>query len=203
MVFLGLAVVLTVLLLFVAFLTTSVFWIVLCVVLVLLAIAGLIVQLRSASQWDNPQLFWPNGDPLALGQTVTARYRREARRDGMTEGAVVKATLTCEERVVQRKTSVVDANSLRGNSVNKTAVTTKHVVYEVPVQVIPYVHPRLVEADLVVSIPVFEAPPSMDLGDNEIHWELEVVAETAGVNQTSHFPVTVSPSIADELTGRH
>lgn len=189
-VFLGLAVVLTALLLFVAFLTTSVFWIVLCAVLVLLAIAGLVVQLRSASQWDNPQLFWPNGDPLALGQTVTARYRREARRDGMTEGAALKATLSCEERVTQ-------------NSDSSNRAVSKHVVYQVPVQVIPYVHPRLVEADLVVSIPVFEAPPTMDLGHNEIHWELEVVAETAGVNQTSHFPVTVSASIAQELTGRH
>lgn len=143
------------------------------------------VQVRSFNQWDNPQLFLPHNDPLNLGEHAIARYRRVAKRSGLTVGAQLSAQLVCEERATYQ----------RGTD----RVTVTHKVYDVPVRVVTYDHPKMVEADLHLDVPLFDAPPTMDLGDNEIRWRLRVEAKTEGADQKSTFPVIIAPALASEV----
>lgn len=158
-----------------------------------IVLAGLVVAaavavggtLRSAAAWDNPQLFLPSNDDLHLGDHVVVRFRREAGGLMDTSGAAVSAEVFVDER----------ARSADGSG------EQRHRVYrnEVPA-VLHGAADNTIEADLAIDIPLYDAPPTMDLGHHEIVWSLEVTIDAPHApNDTSTFPLLVAPTVARRL----
>ena len=80
--------------------------------------------------------------------------------------------------------------------------TVTEQIYEAPVGVSLSVSGRTVEADLEVDIPLFEAPPTMHLTHNEVHWELFVRMEAPNApDDDTTFPLVVGPIVADRMPG--
>jgi hypothetical protein len=148
------------------------------------------------AKWSNPQLHLPSTAPLRLGDDVVARFRRTARSADTAAGAVVTAWLTCTEAATY--TTRGGGGSRGGGSTSRTTAT--NVLLRTDVGVTPYVHGAAVEADLRLVIPVFDAPPSMDLASNDIIWRLHVHIEAPnGPDDTSEFVVMVAPEISPLL----
>jgi hypothetical protein len=145
--------------------------------------------------WSNPQLHLPSTAPLRLGDEVTARFRRTARRAETAAGAVVTSWLTCTEA------ATYTTHSSSGSSGSSTKRRTDtNVLLRTEVAVTPYVDGATVEADLGVVIPVFDAPPSMDLASNDIIWRLNVHIEAPnGPDDTAEFVIMVAPEISPVL----
>jgi hypothetical protein len=59
-----------------------------------------------------------------------------------------------------------------------------------------------IEADLFLAIPTFEAAPSFDLGNNEVHWRLDVkIAAPEAPDDTATFPLMVGPEVVIRPAG--
>lgn len=163
---------------------------VLLVVLGLVAAAALLLawyKVRVWAGWSNPQLFLPSSDPLHLGDHVVVRFRRTARGRSETTGLAVTAMLQVEER----------ASYQQGNS----SETAKEIVYEGLLEVTMHdSENRTIEVDIGVDIPLYGAPPTMDLNNNEVHWEL-IVNMTApnAPDDLSSFTIDVDPQVASRL----
>jgi hypothetical protein len=141
---------------------------------------------RVWAAWDNPQLFLPSSAPLHLGDHVFVRFRRTARGSSELAGMKLTAALRVEERVSHTLGSETHAVSER--------------VYDTPVSVSLNVYGRTVEADLEIDIPLFDAPPTMNLPNNEIHWELWVRMEVPNApDDDTTFPLVVAPIVAERL----
>lgn len=146
------------------------------------------------SKWSNPQLHLPSTSPLRLGDDVIARFRRTANRAETAAGAVVTAWLTCSEAATYTTSSGTGSNRTTSRK------TVTNVLYRADVATTPFIDGATVEADLRVIVPVFEAPPSMDLASNDIIWRLDVRIEAPnGPDDTASFVVTVAPEIAAAL----
>lgn len=134
--------------------------------------------------WGNPQLYLPSSHDLCLGDAVTVRFRRRARGPVQPSDAVVTARLRCYEEVLGAADLTTDSEV---------------EVYDAPVTVsrVDLVD-SVVEADLEIEIPVFAAPPSMELTRHRVGWRLIVVIEAPGApDDDSTFMLLVAPSLAD------
>lgn len=141
--------------------------------------------LRSLSAWDNPQLFLPSNEPLRLGDQVVVRFRRRARSGVDLAGAVVAARLLVEERCLDPERRAEQRHRIH--------------TQEVPVVMDDTVG-NVIEADLSLAIPLYEAPPSLDLRLHDIVWWLEVDIEAPGApDDTSSFPMVVAPAVSRRL----
>jgi hypothetical protein len=150
--------------------------------------------LRIKSKWLNPELHLPSTSPLRLGDDVIARFRRVARQEATAAGVTMKAWLTCTEA------ATYTTSSGTGSDRRTRSTTATNVLYRADVAVTPHVAGATVEADLRVVVPVFEAPPSMDLRSNDIIWRLEVHIEAPeGPDDTSSFVIMVAPEISPVL----
>ncbi len=147
------------------------------------SLAASLWKVRVWVGWGNPQLHLPSSDPLRLGDRVTARFRRRARGRSELGGLEVTARLRVEERA-----------QLTGRA---SAIIT-HTVDELPVEVVlTGADERLVEADLLLDVPL-NHPPSMDLGANQLHWELQVdISGPRAPDDRTTFPLEVAPQLAD------
>lgn len=155
--------------------------------LVVGALLGAWWKVRVWAGWSNPQLHLPSSDPLRLGDVVVVRFRRVARGRADPEGLAITARLKVEERT-----------SYREGTDTRTAT---EVVLDRPVDVAMHdVVGREVEADLRLEVPLYEAPPSMDLGNNEVIWELEVdMAAPHAPDDLSTFVIQVGPEVSGRL----
>lgn len=142
-----------------------------------------VYRARSWFSWGNPQLFLPSSDNLCLGDRVVMRFRRRARGPLRPDDASLTAVLVCEERVR-----------------SDAGLTTERLV-ELPVEVsMRGDGDDLVEADLVVEVPLFDAPPTMTLAHHEIAWALEVHLVAGGAaDDDSTFPLVVEPKVSARL----
>lgn len=158
--------------------------------LVILAVfgVGLLVlawtKVRVWAGWSNPQLFLPSSDPLHLGDHVVVRVRRSARGRADASGVQVSAEVRVLERVRPARgevlTEVVHTAPAEITLVDSTATT--------------------VEADIGVDIPLAAAPPSLDLPNNEVVWELVVdMAAPNAPDDRSTFALEVAPQVAERL----
>ena len=134
--------------------------------------------------WGNPQLFLPSSQDLLLGDRVTVRFRRRARGSVTPDDVQITARLRCYEEALGT-----------ADGTDETEVE----VFDAPVVVSRVdVVGGVVEADLVVEIPVFAAPPSMELTRHRVGWRLIVRIEAPGVpDDDSSFAVIVAPRLAD------
>ena len=160
----------------------------LLVVLGALGLLALIVawaRVRVWVGWANPQLFMPSSAPLKLGDHVIARVRRAARGRADLSALAVTAEIVVLERV--RHEGSWEA--------------TEQIVYRSPAQVsLIDGNERVVEADIVVDIPLADAPPSLDLAHNEVVWELLVDMRAPNApDDLSTFAIDVAPEVADRL----
>lgn len=151
------------------------------------ALVGAWLKIRVWAGWSNPQLFLPSSEPLHLGDTVVVRFKRVARGRSDTTGLDLSARLRVEERATYQ----------RGTDTH----TATDVIFERDVQVVlGDVVDRTVEADLLLDIPVYDAPPSFDTGNNEVHWELVVdMAAPNAPDDESTFTIDVDPEISGRL----
>ncbi|MGI9621319.1 MAG: hypothetical protein ACR2PK_00675 [Acidimicrobiales bacterium] len=161
-------------------------WLVL--VLAVLALAALVGAWRATwvwVGWSNPQLLLPSSEPLHLGDVVHARFRRRVRRRP-DSGIEVSAELQVQERV---KTSA------------GVGSTMAEIVYSAPVEVASNDVDNLGEdCDLILDIPLSAAPPTMDLGNNEVRWELVIdTSSPAAPTDRSTFALEVGPMVARRL----
>jgi hypothetical protein len=144
-------------------------------------------KVRVWAGWGNPQLHLPSSEPLHLGDHVVVRFRRTARGRSGTEGVEVSAVLRVEER----------AHHQHGSE--KRTATEVVLEQRVPVVLNDLVD-RTVEADLALDIPLHGAPPTMDLGNNEVHWELVVdMSAPNAPDDVSTFTIDVDPHVANRL----
>ncbi|MFN3218770.1 MAG: hypothetical protein ACE367_19925 [Acidimicrobiales bacterium] len=136
--------------------------------------------------WGNPQLFLPSSQDLLLGDRVTVRFRRRARGPVQPSEVHVTARLRCYEEALGT-----------ADGTDETEVE----VFDAPVEVSRIdVVGSAVEADLVVEVPVFAAPPSMELTRHRVGWRLIVRIEAPGApDDDSTFAVTVAPRLADRV----
>ncbi len=155
------------------------------------AAAGALVlawwKVRVWAGWGNPQLHLPSSEPLHLGDHVVARFRRTARGRSGTDRVGITATIRVEERA-------------RWHDAKHTRTATE-VVYEADVPVVLNdVRSRTVEADLALDIPLHGAPPTVELDNNDVHWELlvEITAPDAP-DDLSTFTIEVDPQVALRL----
>lgn len=150
-------------------------------------------KVRVWAGWSNPQLFLPSSDPLHLGDAITARLRRTARGRADLEGVAVSAVVRVEERVQS-------SERLPAAGKHYTSRTVE-VVHEIPVAVtLNEDGGRRLEAELGIEIPLFEAPPSMNLPNNKVVWELIVSIEAPNApDDVSSFPLVVAPEVALRL----
>lgn len=161
------------------------------VLIALAAVVGYITyrRLRVWAGWGNPELFLPSSADLSLGDHVTVRFRRVARRGSDPEGLSVAGRLLVEE--VTRR---VDRDGERSHD---------HVelVYEAPVEtVLTTIVGRTVEADLALDIPLADVPPTLDLPSNMVRWRLIVGIEAPNApDDDSTFPLVVAPVVAHRL----
>lgn len=142
-----------------------------------------VYRARSWFSWGNPQLFLPSSDNLCLGDRVVMRFRRRARGLVHPDEVELTAVLVCEERV-RSDGDIATARLL-----------------ERPVEVTMRGDDGdLVEADLVVEVPLFDAPPTMTLPHHEIAWSLEVRLVAGGAaDDDSTFPLVVDPKVSARL----
>ncbi len=153
---------------------------------VLATVVTALLAVRVWATWSNPQLFLPSSEPLHLGDRVVVRFRRTAR------GASDPAGLSMSAAV--RVTEVASLGA------GRQAQVERRRVYEAPVSVDMQLAGRTVEADLRIDVPLFDAPPSMDLGNNEVHWELWVRMQAPNApDDDTTFPLTVAPVVAGRL----
>lgn len=134
--------------------------------------------------WGNPQLFLPSSQDLALGDRVTVRFRRRARGAVKPDAVQIRARLRCYEEALGA-----------ADDTDQSEVE----VFDAPVEVSRVdVVGSVVEADLVVEVPVFAAPPSMELTRHRVGWRLIVMIEAPGVpDDDSTFALIVAPRLAD------
>jgi len=78
---------------------------------------------------------------------------------------------------------------------------TEVEAFDAPVQVRRVdVVGSVVEAELVLEVPVFAAPPSMELTRHRVGWRLVVRIEAPGVpDDDSTFALVVAPQLADRV----
>lgn len=162
------------------------------VILGAVAVAAIIaawMKIRVWAGWSNPQLHLPSSEPLLLGDQVIVRFRRTARGRSDPTGLEVRGRIKVEERATYQQ-----------GTDTRTATAT---VYDEPVEVALHdVVDRVVEADLRLDVPLFAAPPSMDLGDNEVVWELVVEMDAPNApDDSSTFALEVAPEVAFRLRG--
>ena len=150
------------------------------VALVLLVIA--VIVGRTGAVWHNPELFLPSSEPLALGATSIARFRRRSRMPGSALDAQLRARLRCEEWVKVREGG--DTRTLSEEIVDQE------------LEVTVYPDDDVMEADIALAVPMFDAPPTMDLGNSGVSWTVavEVVAPHAP-DDDAEFPVVVAPEV--------
>lgn len=162
----------------------------LVVVLGVVAAAALIgawMKVRVWVGWSNPELLLPSSEPLHLGDHVHGRFRRATRRTSASDGIEVRAVLQVEERI--------KASGDRQHAVETEIVYSSSVEVEMGEPGSP-----AGEVDLVLDIPLHEAPPTMDLGNNEVRWSLVIDTSAPGVpDDRSTFALEVSPVVAQRL----
>jgi hypothetical protein len=136
--------------------------------------------------WGNPQLFLPSSQDLALGDRVTVRFRRTARGSAKPEEVQISARLRCYEEALGT-----------ADGTDETEVE----VFDAPVEVSRVeVVGSVVEADLVLEVPLFAAPPSMELTRHRVGWRLIVAIQAPGVpDDDSTFALVVAPRLADRV----
>lgn len=167
----------------------STVWMVILAVAAVVAIGAAWWKVRVWAGWSNPQLFLPSSDPLQLGDHVIIRFRRTARGRSDATGLVVTAQVRVEERATYRQ------------GTDTTTATETVYTQDVDVVLNDLVN-RTVEVDLGIDVPLFEAPPTMDLGNNEVRWELVVdMAAPNAPDDESTFPLEVAPVVAQRLHG--
>lgn len=160
----------------------------LLVVLGALGLVALVVawaRVRVWAGWANPQLFMPSSAALHLGDRVVARVRRAARGRADLSGLSVTAEIVVVERI--RHEGSWD--------------TTEQIVHRSPAEVtLVDGNDRVVEVDIVIDIPLADAPPSLDLPHNEVVWELLVdMRAPRAPDDLSTFAIDVAPAVADRL----
>lgn len=160
----------------------------LLVVLGALGLVALVVawaRVRVWAGWANPQLFMPSSAALHLGDRVVARVRRAARGRADLSGLSVTAEIVVVERI--RHEGSWD--------------TTEQIVHRSPAEVtLVDGNDRVVEVDIVIDIPLADAPPSLDLPHNEVVWELLVdMRAPHAPDDLSTFAIDVAPAVADRL----
>ncbi len=137
---------------------------------------------RKTMAWHNPELFLPSSDPLRLGSESIARFRRRARRAGSARDATVRAVLTCTESATYQ--------------VGTTSRTVTASLVKAPQSVTAYPRDEVLEVDITVVIGLFDGPPTMDLGNNSVRWELEVEIDAPHApDDASSFPIVVAPEV--------
>ena len=134
--------------------------------------------------WGNPQLFLPSSQDLLLGDRVTVRFRRRARGPVKPHEVQITARLRCYEEAL----GTADGTD-----------ETEAEVFDGPVEVTRVaIVGSVVEADLRVEVPVFAAPPSMELTRHRVGWRLIVRIEAPGApDDDSTFALVVAPAVAD------
>lgn len=160
----------------------------LLVVLGALGLVALVVawaRVRVWAGWANPQLFMPSSAALHLGDRVVARVRRAARGRADLSGLSVTAEIVVVERI--RHEGSWD--------------TTEQIVHRSPAEVtLVDGNDRVVEVDIVIDVPLADAPPSLDLPHNEVVWELLVdMRAPRAPDDLSTFAIDVAPAVADRL----
>lgn len=160
----------------------------LLVVLGALGLVALVVawaRVRVWAGWANPQLFMPSSAALHLGDRVVARVRRAARGRADLSGLSVTAEIVVVERI--RHEGSWD--------------TTEQIVHRSPAEVtLVDGNDRVVEVDIVIDVPLADAPPSLDLPHNEVVWELLVdMRAPHAPDDLSTFAIDVAPAVADRL----
>jgi len=156
---------------------------VLAVIAVVVALAAVVAWIITRSRrdevWANPDLFLPSSDPLLLGADVIARYRCRARRRGAVV-AGLDARLLCEEVLVRR-----------------AQPSLTELVGTYPIEVDDYSTDDLIEVDLHIQVPVFEAPPTFESPRARIGWVVEVtVTDVDGERENTRVPVVVGAAVA-------
>lgn len=138
---------------------------------------------RVWAHWENPQLFFPSSSSLRLGEEAIVRFRRQARRSGGAEGSSLTARLQCIETVRYRS----------GTDIH----TATETVWDALLPVRPHHTGDLLDCDLHVTVPVFDAPPTMVLPHNRVSWRIVVHIESpAAPDDDSTFAVVVGPEVA-------
>ncbi|MCB0997216.1 MAG: hypothetical protein KDB21_19110 [Acidimicrobiales bacterium] len=137
---------------------------------------------RVWAHWENPQLYFPSSSSLRLGEDIVVRFRRRARRSGGAEGSSLTAKLVCTEWVQYR--------------VGTDTHTVTETVLDRELTVTPHHTADLMDCDLRVQVPVFDAPPSMRLPDNRVQWKIVVNIVSPGIpDDDSTFTVAVLPEV--------
>lgn len=150
------------------------------IAVVLLAVGVWVV--RKTAAWHNPELFLPTSDGLRLGSESIARFRRRARRAGSAHDATVRAVLTCVESATYQ--------------VGSTSSTVTATVVEAEQAITAYPDDDVLEVDITIAVGLFDGPPTMDLGNNEVRWTLEVEIDAPNApDDKSSFPIEVVPEV--------
>ena len=139
---------------------------------------------RTWAGWGNPSLYLPSSEPLHLGDHVTVRFRRVARR------GTDLADLSVSARVIAEETVGVGDRDAR-----------KATVYEAPADVVLFnVVDQTVEVDLAIEVPLSGAPPTTALGFYEVSWRLIVDVQAPNApDDDSEFVLVVDPKVAVRL----
>ena len=139
---------------------------------------------RTWAGWGNPSLHLPSSEPLHLGDQLTVRFRRVARRGTDLTNLSVSAKVIAEE-------------TAGAGSRDAQAVT----VHEATAQVRMFsVVDQTVEVDLAVEIPLSSIPPTTKVGSYEVSWRLLVEVEAPNApDDVSEFVLIVDPKVATRL----
>ena len=140
--------------------------------------------------WANPQLHLPSSEDLHLGDHVTVRFKRRARGRTSTAGVEVSGELVVTERYRRPQGATAGGSTM-----------ATHEIYRSPVEVtlLDVVGP-VVEADLVLDIPLAAAPATIDLKENAVVWTLDVdIAAPGSPDDRATFPLVVAPQVANRI----
>jgi hypothetical protein len=123
--------------------------------------------------------------PLYLGGSIVAQYRRTGGARRARNAPRLTATLVGEERVTYRQ-GTDDHTVVEEIHRRELAITNDYL-------------PDTVSGQVSIQVPA-DVPPTVMLGHNRIIWTVRVTVSVAGVpDDTGTFAVTVLPALADAV----
>lgn len=137
----------------------STVWSVILAVFVVIALGALGLAIHEMRRWEPLELHFAEW-PLRLGSSTPVRVVRRARQRVPDADYTLEAELECTESA--RYTVGTDTR------------TDTDVVHRDLINIVGALRDRTFEAGFVLDIPAHRGAPTMDLGNNDVEWTLDV-----------------------------
>jgi len=146
---------------------------------------GLAPSIQAAFGWQAATLTL-SANPVELGSSPVATYRRPARKSRDVPDCIVSCRVVCEERVEYRRGTDTEVETAR--------------VYQQTFTGPGVGTPQGLEATVHLEVPAWTGAPSFDLGRNSVRWYVLTAVEGPGLpTDEQHFPVLVTPALHPDV----